>query len=135
MGTDGACGLLFCAAKRSGTFPPNMPAGLRARVLRFGGFTMPAPPGFSGGAQNKTPALPGFSGGRLRKAGWVPTRPCRWSCPRRPSANFCFRALVSSLGGGGENGCCGVCEVAGYATAEGSAGFSNIQERPNTGDI
>ena len=32
MGTDGACGLLFCAAKRSGTFPPNMPAGLRARV-------------------------------------------------------------------------------------------------------
>jgi hypothetical protein len=26
MGTDGACGLLFCAAKRSGTFPPNMPA-------------------------------------------------------------------------------------------------------------
>jgi hypothetical protein len=23
MGTDGACGLLFCAAKRSGTFPPN----------------------------------------------------------------------------------------------------------------
>ena len=32
MGTDGACGLLFCAAKRSGAFPPNMPAGLRARV-------------------------------------------------------------------------------------------------------
>jgi hypothetical protein len=29
MGTDGARGLLFCAAKRSGTFPPNMPAGLR----------------------------------------------------------------------------------------------------------
>jgi hypothetical protein len=28
MGTDGACGLLFCAAKRSGAFPPNMPAGL-----------------------------------------------------------------------------------------------------------
>jgi hypothetical protein len=27
MGTDGAYGLLFCAAKRSGTFPPNMPAG------------------------------------------------------------------------------------------------------------
>ena len=26
MGTDGACGLLFCAAKRSGAFPPNMPA-------------------------------------------------------------------------------------------------------------
>jgi hypothetical protein len=24
MGTDGACGLLFCAAKRSGAFPPNM---------------------------------------------------------------------------------------------------------------
>jgi hypothetical protein len=38
MGTDGACGLLFCAAKRSGTFPPNMPAGLRARVSRLGGF-------------------------------------------------------------------------------------------------
>jgi hypothetical protein len=27
MGIDGACGLLFCAAKRSGTFPPNMPQG------------------------------------------------------------------------------------------------------------
>ena len=39
MGTDGACGLLFCAAKRSGTFPPNTPAGLRARVSRLGGFT------------------------------------------------------------------------------------------------
>jgi hypothetical protein len=38
MGTDGACGLLFCAAKRSGTFPPNMRAGLRARVSRLGGF-------------------------------------------------------------------------------------------------
>jgi hypothetical protein len=36
MGTDGACGLLFCAAKRSGAFPPNMPAGLRARVSRLG---------------------------------------------------------------------------------------------------
>jgi hypothetical protein len=35
MGTDGACGLLFCAAKRSGAFPPNMPAGLRARVSRI----------------------------------------------------------------------------------------------------
>ena len=33
MGTDGACGLLFCAAKRSGSFPPNMPAGLRAFVI------------------------------------------------------------------------------------------------------
>ena len=41
MGTDGACGLLFYAAKRSGTFPPNMPAGLRARVSRLGGFTRP----------------------------------------------------------------------------------------------
>jgi hypothetical protein len=29
MGTDGACGLLFCAAKGSGAFPPNIPAGLR----------------------------------------------------------------------------------------------------------
>jgi hypothetical protein len=28
MGADGAYGLLFCDAKRSGTFPPNMPAGL-----------------------------------------------------------------------------------------------------------
>jgi hypothetical protein len=35
MGTDGPCGLLFCAAKRSGTFTPNMPAGLRARVAGF----------------------------------------------------------------------------------------------------
>ena len=41
MGTDGACGLLFCAAKRSGAFPPNMPAGLRARVSRLDGFTRP----------------------------------------------------------------------------------------------
>jgi|AntAceMinimDraft_5_1070358.scaffolds.fasta_scaffold153579_2 hypothetical protein len=41
MDTDGACGLLFCAAKRSGAFPPNMPAGLRARVSRLGGFTRP----------------------------------------------------------------------------------------------
>jgi hypothetical protein len=41
MGTDGACGLLFCAAKRSGTFPLNMPAGLRARASRLGGFTRP----------------------------------------------------------------------------------------------
>ena len=41
MGTDGACGLLFCAAKRSGAFPPDMQAGLRARVSRLGGFTRP----------------------------------------------------------------------------------------------
>jgi hypothetical protein len=41
MGTDGACSLLFCGAKRSGAFPPNMPAGLRARVSRLGGFTRP----------------------------------------------------------------------------------------------
>jgi hypothetical protein len=38
MGTDCACGLLFCATKRSGAFPPNMPAGLRARVSHLGGF-------------------------------------------------------------------------------------------------
>jgi hypothetical protein len=41
MGTDCACGLLFCTAKRSGAFPPNMPAGLRARVSRLSGFTRP----------------------------------------------------------------------------------------------
>jgi hypothetical protein len=41
MGTDGACSLLFCAAKRSGAFLPNMLAGLRARVSRLGGFTRP----------------------------------------------------------------------------------------------
>jgi hypothetical protein len=41
MGTDGACSLLFCIDNRSGVFPPNMPAGLRARVSRFGGFTRP----------------------------------------------------------------------------------------------
>jgi hypothetical protein len=41
MGTDGACSLLLCAAKRSGAFLPNMPAGLRARVSRLGGFTRP----------------------------------------------------------------------------------------------
>ena len=37
--TDGARGLLFCAAKRSGAFPSDMPAGLRARVSSLGGFT------------------------------------------------------------------------------------------------
>jgi hypothetical protein len=42
MGTDGARGLLFCASKRSGAFPPNIPAGLRARVSRLGGFTRQA---------------------------------------------------------------------------------------------
>jgi hypothetical protein len=42
MGADGACGLLFCAAKRSGAFPPNTPAGLRVRVSRLGGFTSEA---------------------------------------------------------------------------------------------
>ena len=39
MDTDGACGLLFFAAKRCGAFPTNMPAWLRARVSRLGGFT------------------------------------------------------------------------------------------------
>jgi hypothetical protein len=34
MGTDGACGLLFCAAKRSGTFPPNMPETLTELVSK-----------------------------------------------------------------------------------------------------
>ena len=33
MGADCACILLFCAAKRCGAFPPNMPAVLSA-VLR-----------------------------------------------------------------------------------------------------
>jgi hypothetical protein len=41
MGTDGACGLFFCAAKRSVAFPPNTPARLRARVSRLGGFMRP----------------------------------------------------------------------------------------------
>jgi hypothetical protein len=41
MGTDGACSVLPCAAKRSVAFPPNIPAGLRARVSRLGGFTRP----------------------------------------------------------------------------------------------
>jgi hypothetical protein len=41
MGADGACGVLFCAAKRSGTFSPNIPAELRARVSRLGGFAKP----------------------------------------------------------------------------------------------
>jgi hypothetical protein len=41
MGSDGACNLLSCAAKRSGAFPPNMPAGMRARVSRLGGFMRP----------------------------------------------------------------------------------------------
>jgi hypothetical protein len=41
MDTNCACGLLFCAAKRSGAFTPNVPAGLRARVSGLGGFTRP----------------------------------------------------------------------------------------------
>ena len=41
MGTDGACSLLFCAAKRSGAFPPSMLAGLWTLVSRLGGFTRP----------------------------------------------------------------------------------------------
>jgi hypothetical protein len=41
IGFHGACGLLFCAAMRSGAFSLNMPAGLRARVSRLGGFTRP----------------------------------------------------------------------------------------------
>jgi hypothetical protein len=41
VGAKGARGLLFCAAKRSGPFPLNIPAGLRARVSRLGGFTRP----------------------------------------------------------------------------------------------
>jgi hypothetical protein len=41
IGADGACGLLFCAAKRSGDFDLNMPSGLKARVSCFGGFTRP----------------------------------------------------------------------------------------------
>ena len=39
IGANGARGMLFCAAKRSGVFPPNMPATLGARVSRLGGFT------------------------------------------------------------------------------------------------
>jgi hypothetical protein len=41
MGVNGACSLLFGAAKRSGAVTPSMAAGLRARVSRLGGFTMP----------------------------------------------------------------------------------------------
>jgi hypothetical protein len=41
MGTNGACGLLFFAAKRSGAVPPNIPDWLRARVSHLGGFTRP----------------------------------------------------------------------------------------------
>jgi hypothetical protein len=41
MGADGACSVLFCAAKGSGAFSSNMPAGLRARESRLGGFTRP----------------------------------------------------------------------------------------------
>jgi hypothetical protein len=43
VGANGARGPLFCAAKWSGALPPNMPAGLRARVSRLGGFTRPFP--------------------------------------------------------------------------------------------
>ena len=38
---NGACFILFCAANRSDAFPPNMPAGLRTRLSRLGGFTRP----------------------------------------------------------------------------------------------
>ena len=41
MGTDGACSLRFCAAKRSVAFLPKMPDWLRAHVSRHGGFTRP----------------------------------------------------------------------------------------------
>jgi hypothetical protein len=50
MGASGECSLLFCAAKRSGPFPSGMPAGLRARVARLGGFTRP----FSGSPTHYT---------------------------------------------------------------------------------
>jgi hypothetical protein len=33
MGTDGACSLLFCAAKRSGAFPPNVSDGLKSSCV------------------------------------------------------------------------------------------------------
>jgi len=51
MGANGACSRLFCAAKWSGAFLPNIPAGLRARLSRLGGFKKP----FSG---NFPPAGP-----------------------------------------------------------------------------
>jgi hypothetical protein len=35
MGTDGACSLLFCAAKRSGVFHPSIPTGTPARIRVF----------------------------------------------------------------------------------------------------
>jgi hypothetical protein len=41
VGADCACGLLFYAASLSGAFPPNIPAGLWARLSRLGGFTRP----------------------------------------------------------------------------------------------
>ena len=41
MSASGACGLLFFAAKRSGAISTNVPAGLRARASRLGGFTRP----------------------------------------------------------------------------------------------
>jgi len=41
MGTDGACNLFFCAAKRSGAFHPNIPARLKARLSRLGDCTRP----------------------------------------------------------------------------------------------
>jgi hypothetical protein len=65
MGTDGACSLLYCAAKRSGAFNPNMPAGLRARVPRLGGFTRPFsgllfPQLGPGSLSSRAKLLPGF---------------------------------------------------------------------------
>jgi hypothetical protein len=38
------------------------------------------PARFFGRCYKKTPALPGLARGYLKKAGWVTTRPCLWSC-------------------------------------------------------
>ena len=43
IGANGACGLHFSAAKRSGSSLPNTPVGLRARVSSLGGFSRPFP--------------------------------------------------------------------------------------------
>jgi|AntAceMinimDraft_5_1070358.scaffolds.fasta_scaffold132078_2 hypothetical protein len=77
MGTDG---LLFCVAKRSGAFPPNMPAGLRARVSRLSAVSRGRSPGNfpSAGARlfvitDEAVTLMKFAL-RLHRAGFEPQR-------------------------------------------------------------
>ena len=67
IGANGARGMLFCAAKRSGAFPPSMPAELRARVLRLGGFMRP----FYHASRTKGQRCVGVSAASAEVSGYV----------------------------------------------------------------